>query len=378
MLQSAPATPSFKLPTRSSELQRFLDRHAGIPLLKLLSLFRRRRPLPANPRRIGIVQPIAIGDMILNSGVLLVLKRLYPSCEIHVFHSQMNAGAVAMLPLPLVSHVCDFKNILDTVAKIRSAKLDAFVDLTTWPRLTALYARLSGAVSVGFDSPGQHRGAAFDVRVPHSPDLHETQNLRAIAQAFGACPDYPVGLCKDFPQPDMLLPYDRLVLCHVMPGGTRGVERAWPADYWAELTRRLTGAGYIVAFTGTAREADITAEVLGRTAVSEALAFSLCGKLNLDELGYVLSNSRLLITVDTGVLHLGSVLNIPLIGLHGPSRSARWGARSSRSVSLDSPHQRGGYANFGFETRPWAAEIMPLLTVDMVHDAALQLLSRYP
>jgi hypothetical protein len=56
---------------------------------------------------------------------------------------------------------------------LRGERLGVAVDLTPWARFTAICARLAAPVAIGFDPPGQHRGAAFDIAVRHCADAHE-------------------------------------------------------------------------------------------------------------------------------------------------------------------------------------------------------------
>jgi ADP-heptose:LPS heptosyltransferase len=361
---------------RSSEVLRQLDFWVGVPALGLAALLRRRQPLPAAPRRIGVISPTAIGDLILQTGLLAHLQETYPAAEIHLFHGPTNAGAVPLLPLHGAhAHPCDFKKLLATVSTLRRARLDVLIDLTPWPRLTALCAALSGACTVGFDSERQFRQRAFDVAVPHLRARHETENLRAMAQVFAACARYRPRLRLDPAPPALVLPFERLVLCHIAPGGSRALEKSWPAANWAELARRLAADGYTLGFTGTKADAAAVDSVLEQVGLPASSAFSLCGKLSLIELARTLRAARLLLTIDTGVLHLGAALDAPTVALHGPTRSARWGASSVAALSLDAPHAAAGFIHFGFENHPQAAEIMATLRVERVYQAAIDRLA---
>lgn len=357
---------------RSREVLRQLDFWVGVPALGLAALLRPRRPLPAAPRRIGVISPTAIGDLILQTGLLAHLQETYPEAEIHLFHGPTNAGVVPLLPLRgVVARPCDFKQPLAIAAILRRARLDVLIDLTPWPRLTALCAAFSGASTVGFDSERQFRHRAFDVAVPHLRARHETENLRAMAEVFAACAFYRPRLQLDPAVPAPSLPFERLVLCHISPGGSRALAKSWPAANWAELARRLVADGYAVGFTGTKADAAAVDSVLELAGLSAPAAFSLCGKLSLIELARALRAARLLVTIDTGVLHLGAALDAPTVALHGPTRSARWGASSAAALSLDAPHPAAGFIHFGFESHPQAGDIMASLSVDRVYQAAI-------
>jgi ADP-heptose:LPS heptosyltransferase len=359
---------------RSGAAHRLADFVVGVPLLRLAGMIRQRRQIPPNPLRIGVFSPTAIGDLILQSGVLVHLQRSFTAAEIHLLHGETNSEVVPLLPARIEAHCCSFTDVKRTMATIRDIGADLLVDLTPWPRLTALYAACSHATTVGFASQGQHRHYAFDVPVPHLRARHEIDNLRALADALAPCPEYRVCLRRDVPEPALPLPHRQLVLCHTCGAGAQARSKAWPVRNWAELARRLAREGLRVGFTGTAVDAPTVDAVLAHAQLPPEAAFSLCGQLSLPQLAAVLRKATLFITIDTGVLHLAAALDVPTIALHGPTRSARWGGLSASVTSLDAPHPAAGFVHLGFERHLNARSIMETLDVGTVFDAALNAL----
>jgi ADP-heptose:LPS heptosyltransferase len=351
-------------------LLRQIDFWCGVPLVVLAGLLRRRRPLPVSPQRVGVISPTAIGDLVLATGVLTHLRKTYPRAEIHLFHGPPNAGVVPLLPFEMHTHVCDFSRFAATLAAIRGARLDLLTDLAPWPRLTALCAALSGAVTVGYDSQRQRRHYAYDFPVRHRSDRHEVENMTAIANVFAPCGEFDVNLRRDPPLPVQPLPYERLVLFHIAPGGSRADDKSWPAEHWADLARRLAGDGFVIGFTGIRADAAKVEPVMRASMLRSDQVLSLCGSLSLAELAGAIKASRLLVTIDTGVLHLASALHAPTLALHGPTRSDRWGGRSAAVTSLNAPHAAAGFIHLGFEYDPRGPQIMRTLSVDAVYRAA--------
>ena len=353
---------------RSSRLQRSLDRYVGIPAVGLVGLVRRRsRYVPRIVKRIGLIQPSAIGDMFLISGLVAHLHKLYPAAEVHVFHSAHNGAAVPFLMPDAIGHRCDFTNPRAALRELRASRLDVLIDCAPWTRLTALLTSLSGAkVTFGFRSKGQGIHPAFDFAVPYRSDRHEIANHHAMAEMFGPLDEYRLAVRPLERAPGKALPYNRLVLMHATPGGSAAKPKSWPTEQWAELVRQLTAQGLVVGFTGTQADQPAIVSILDASGVPSDRAFSLAGALNLTELAYALNHARLLVTVDTGVAHLAAALDAHVVGLHGPTRFARWGACNRRAVGVDSPHPAAGYIHFGFESHPQQDEIMPMISVDTV------------
>jgi ADP-heptose:LPS heptosyltransferase len=364
--------PATSRAARSGEFERALDRYAGIPLLFCLGLLRRRRTLPAAPRRIGVLQPTAIGDMFLISGLLRHLHERFPQAELHIFHGPSNAAALALLPVDTVGHCCRFKEPWQALREIRAAELDVLINCAPWTRLTALLTALSGArATLGFRSAGQHIHPAFDIAVPYAPDRHEIENHRALAEQFGRLDRYRPSVRLREPPLPIDLPFSRLVLLHVAAGGSRAQQKSWPAERWAALARLLVARGWVVAFTGTEADAPTIDPILAAARLPPEQGRSLAGRLSLPQLAHVLARARLLVTVDTGLLHLAAALDSPVLGLHGPTRFERWGACNAAATGLNAPHPAAGYIHYGFERHREGDAIMHSLSVDAVAAAAL-------
>lgn len=361
---------------RSSSLQRHLDRVLGVPAVKALRFVRERRPLPTDPKTIVVIQPTAIGDAILSSGVVARLRSRYAQASLWVFQGASNAAAVAMIDAAIQTQTVPFNRPHKAVAALRALKPDLVVDLTPWPRATALAAQLSGAVSVGFDSEDQHRAAAFDHPVPHLCARHEIENFAALADAVAGPAPYAMVLTRGWPEPEPTLAWERLVLIHVNPGGSQAAAKSWPAAHWAVVMRALAQRGLQLGLTGVEADASAVDSALAAAALPEGQAFSLVGRWTLPALAGGLERARLVLSVDTGVMHLAAALRAPLVALHGPTLPSRWGPVSPMAEAVLSPHPAAGYIQFGFEDCPEAAAVMPALSPATVLAAVERVLSK--
>ena len=104
----------------------------------------------------------------------------------------------------------------------------------------------------------------------------------------------------------------------VSPGGARNLLRddhlrRWPITHWVETVRTLIARGYRVAAIGGKGDA---AECRQVAAVG---ATNLCERTLLPELLALLQSAQLVITHDSGPLHLAIILRRPVIALFGPT-----------------------------------------------------------
>jgi ADP-heptose:LPS heptosyltransferase/lauroyl/myristoyl acyltransferase len=107
-------------------------------------------------------------------------------------------------------------------------------------------------------------------------------------------------------------------------GSENQPDKRWPTKYWRELLTRLAAArpGARFRLFGTANEQAVTnAIALGLTAPIENLA----GRTDLPAFAAALLECRLLVTNDTGGMHLANALGVPVLALFGPTNPLRTG-----------------------------------------------------
>lgn len=93
-------------------------------------------------------------------------------------------------------------------------------------------------------------------------------------------------------------------LVAIQPGASKE-ERRWPPEHFGELARTLAGAGCRVLLLGVEGERP-SAEIVKRTAGVETI--DAVGKTSIDRLGALLENVSLLVTNDTGTMHMASAV----------------------------------------------------------------------
>jgi heptosyltransferase-2 len=122
-----------------------------------------------------------------------------------------------------------------------------------------------------------------------------------------------------------------VVLC---PGAEYGPAKRWPARYFAELARQLAGHGHAVWLVGSGADAEAGAEIAAGSAARD-----LCGRTSLAEAIDVLASARLVVSNDSGLMHVAAALGKPLVALYGSSSPAYTPplAAGARLLKLDLP-----------------------------------------
>lgn len=107
-----------------------------------------------------------------------------------------------------------------------------------------------------------------------------------------------------------------VVLC---PGAEYGPAKRWPAAYFAQLAKKLAAEGWEAWLVGSPNDAAIGAEIEG---ASGGACRNLCGATTLGEAMDVLASSRLVVSNDSGLMHVAAALGKPVIALYGSSSPA--------------------------------------------------------
>ncbi|HEX6829132.1 MAG TPA: lipopolysaccharide heptosyltransferase II, partial [Burkholderiales bacterium] len=103
------------------------------------------------------------------------------------------------------------------------------------------------------------------------------------------------------------------VLC---PGAEYGPAKRWPAEYYAALAGRLADRGHTVWAVGSPKDAEVGAEI-ERLAAGRCL--NLCGRTSLADVIDILAGAALVVTNDSGLMHIAAALDRPMLALYGSS-----------------------------------------------------------
>jgi lipopolysaccharide heptosyltransferase II len=204
---------------------------------------------------------------------------------------------------------------------------------------------LSGATRrVGFGMAGG--GPMLTDRVSFDPAIHTRSNsLRLVERAFGLSVGSGERHRPGPGQSRLRIPDESraraasllgavgadgapMVVMHV--GGGRDIKQ-WNLERFAEVANRLSAShAATIVLSGSADDRSVT-DVMKAGLRPDVHCLDLVGVVDLVTLGAVLERASLLITGDTGPMHLAAALDVPLVAVFGPSDPARWGPFSERA-----------------------------------------------
>lgn len=309
-------------------------------------LLGRRRDAGEPPRRILFAKFWGLGSIVLASGAVRAARAAFPEAR------------VDMLTLDANREVCDHLGLFDavrtvrvdrwgrfaadsarTLAGLRRARYDAVVDLELFAYVSALAGAATGAPRrVGFDKAAR---ALFTETARFDPRRHVVESFRALSEAFaGPSPAFALSVPRSEAAAASVAaklaaagvgPRDPVVAMNVN-ASPLAFERRWERAKFADLAARLSARfGAHVALTGSTSERDYVAGLSGDLRAPAAVA-NLAGRLSFAELVALLDRADVVVTNDSGPLHVASALDRPTVALFGPETPARYGPLASRRL----------------------------------------------
>jgi heptosyltransferase-2 len=100
------------------------------------------------------------------------------------------------------------------------------------------------------------------------------------------------------------------------PGAEYGPAKRWPPQYYAELAQLLRAQGYAVWLVGSHKDKEVADKIV---AMGNKPCRNLCGVTDLAEVIAVLSCADLVISNDSGLMHIAAALDRPMLAIFGSS-----------------------------------------------------------
>jgi heptosyltransferase I len=327
-------------------------------------------PLPAAPR-VLIVMMSALGDAVHVLPVIRALKR--HDAGTHVTWMLQPGPASLMIGHPDVDEILVFprargwRAFLDARRQLRGRSWDLALDLQVYFKATVVTAMARAPVKLGFD-----RGRARDLnwlatthRIAPHPPQHVQDQYFEFLHALGVSPEPVEWNLGPWPhevaaQRAFFDALDRPAAALVI--GASRAAKEWVPERWAALADVLHerfGLQPVLAGGRSARELE-TERIIREHA--RAPVVSTLG-VPLRELVGVLAGSALVVSLDTGPLHMSVALGVPTIGLHGHLDPRRVGPYRFRDLIVDAYRDPGEARPISQAKRPGRME---RITVDDV------------
>jgi len=314
-------------------------------------------PATFAPKRILVIRTDLMGDVILSLPAVHALQRAYPAARIDMLVLPANVDVIKQDPAitGIITYdpniwrrphafltSASYRAFLGLIGGLRAAQYDLCLSLAgDWASVFAFLSKARRRVG--------YRDEAYPFfmtdPVPgrrYRLHQHEVEYVAGLARAAGgileddqrsprlAVSEQARAEVKTLLEANGVAEGDLLIAAHA--GATNGVAKRWPIPHWAVLADQLiTELGAKVVLTGAASDAEIT-EAVAAHMRQKALDFA--GKTTIPQLAALLERCNLVISGDSGPLHMAGAVGTPVIAIHGPTDPALSGPVGKNATVL--------------------------------------------
>ena len=297
---------------------------------------------------------VNLGDVLLTTAAVALLKKQYPQAKITMMVRPMAAEILQNHPLIDKVIVYDYKGkdkpiskMIALVKKLRAKKFDLSICFDRKLRTSVLSFVAGIPMRVGIDNV-LDKGPSLMTKlyteaiiIPHDIfTTHQVETYQTIVREFTGCHGSMVPvLGAIMPEHEerarvllATLPKStvRIALC---VRGTFSLKN-WPQQRFAEAIEQLA-TQYDSSFfiIGAPEDKAYAVEVIAKTKIPIA---NFCGQTGLMDLAAILLQTDVFITVDTGASHVGAVIGVPMVTIFGCTSPKMWRPISEKAIVVTS------------------------------------------
>jgi heptosyltransferase-1 len=281
------------------------------------------------PARVCIIKPSSLGDVVHALPILSALRGVWPSAHltwvVHAPFREVLSGHPDLDELIVYDRKgrgIDRRGIggmAGVLGKLGRGQYDLTIDLQGLLRSALMAAATRAKVRVGMADAREGARWFYTHRVDAPRlGLHAVERVLRVAAALGADVSEP---CFNVPIAEKDRSWARDVLAAVprprviLNLGARWLTKRWPPEHYAEIGRRAVskfGGGLIAV--GAAEDRPLV-DALARH-IAPLRVLDLCGQTRLPQLAALSLESELMISNDTGPLHLAAAAGARVLGIY--------------------------------------------------------------
>ena len=325
-----------------------------------------------NYNNILVINLMHIGDLMLATPVLRTLRANYPNSRITLLADKKLADLVVHNKWIDECLLIDKKGadnalpaFIKFIKKIRQKKYDLVINLHRNERASALAAFSGAKTIVGYSKPifslwftkvmnnpsvAHHIGwGPFHLLPPYKyvpgweHQVHAHLNVLKEALNIEKIDDGGLEMWvdeKDIVSADKIWQdsFPKVTKVVAFNIGASWITKRWIDSYFAQCADQLLDKGYGVAFFGGPMDTEIVNKCISRMKNKNSdLIKVFTGKLSLAELAAMLKKCALMLTTDSGPMHVGVSQNVPVVTMFGASPVPGFYPYDAKDVLIKSP-----------------------------------------
>ena len=262
--------------------------------------------------KILIIRFSSIGDIVLTTPVVRCIKNQLPDCEVH--YLTKNQFITILEANPYISRLYTIeKNISEVIDKLKLENYDFVVDLHKNLRSAGVIFRLRKPWS-SFPKLNLKKWLLTNFRIDLLPKVHivdryfrATQKLNIINDMQGL--NYYIPDDEEVQMDDLPAEFSKSYIAWAIGGAH--YTKIFPVDKIIEVIDKIDHPVIILGGPQDKERGEKIATATKKTVIN------VCGKYSVNQSASIIKQSILLITNDTGMMHIGAAFNKKIISLWG-------------------------------------------------------------
>jgi len=274
--------------------------------------------------RILLVRFSSLGDVLLMTPLIRALRGRHPAATLTAVTKEIWAPLLSANPhLDEVVTITAADSVVGLARGLRGASYSHRLDLHSSARSRMLRLLVPGHWDSFRTRRRERRTLIRQKRDTYGIHVPVAERYFEAAAELDVRPDG--GPAELFISPAAEARADAWLAAHQLdetaplvalaPGAAHATKR-WPLAHWRALAAHLGQAGVCTVVLGDTREREAAACVVAASAGSSA---SAAGDLDLQASGALLRRCRVLVSGDTGPMHLATAVATPVVALFGPT-----------------------------------------------------------
>lgn len=296
------------------------------------------------PKKILIIKPSSLGDVIHSLPFLNVINDAFPQSEIHWVIAKtleellLNHPMVKKLWVINKDRWKEWQAAKETASEInslirqlRAERYDMAIDLQGLLRSGILTYATRASVRVGFKEAREGSSLFYTHKVDGGKEIHAVDRYLKIASAIGCETGdvrFPMPLIKESEKVKKLKG-DLRDYAVIVPGARWDTKR-WHSEKYGKLAAMLDMKTVII---GSSSDTEIAK---GIEFCSGGKALSIAGNTDIKELISLMRDAKYVISNDSGPMHIAAALGISAVAIFGPTNPVRTGPYGRNHIIVKS------------------------------------------
>ncbi len=322
--------------------------------------------LPDEINKILIIRPGGLGDAILLIPMIKKLQSSLPGIQINILAEKRNYKAFELINLP--GDIYNYDNLEDYKYFFKYKYYDLVIDTEQWHRLSSLFARFLGKYSVGYAT--NLRKKNFDLRVNYFHSDYEVESFLNMYEKI--CEKFNISCDRSWAIPFIKLnnlKKNNKLVC-IFTGASIDY-RKWNIQKYAKLIKKLINEGFRISLIGGKEDIEFNEKI---SALIDIDIENYTGKTTLSETAKIISQSNVLFSTDSGILHLAVALGIKTVSMFGSGIQEKWGPKGEKHIVINKKLDCSPCTRFGNTPKCHKnAECMKNIEIQEVFEAVCKL-----